>query len=91
MKLLWCPSCHDVLRLYPGPWRRCQCGRSAGRYDAAGIEGSYSGEAVPLGIVNDSFAAAIRNRPDSGRGERFTAFVIPREAPRVRILKGWAA
>lgn len=91
MKLLWCSACHDLLRIYPGDWRRCQCGKSAGRYGADGIEGLFIGEAIPLGIVNDSLTAALRNRPDSGKGERFTAFVIPREAPRVRKLKGWAA
>lgn len=88
MKLLFCPACHDLLRIYPGDWRRCQCGKSAGRYDRHGIEGEFAGEAVPLGIVNESLVAALQNRPDSGKGERFTAFVIPKEAPRVRMLSG---
>lgn len=87
MKLLYCPRCKDIFRLFPGPFRACICGQSSGRYMDDGIVGEIQGEGVPLGFANGSFAEALRNRPHTGHGERFTAFVIPRSVPRIRKVR----
>ena len=79
MKLIFCPHCQDVVKL-----RRqltvCQCGKSYGRY-TDGLFAVYSGDAVPLGFANLSLVLAINNQPESGDGERFEAFVIPKKCP----------
>ena len=84
MKLFLCPTCGDVIRLREHA-RQCYCRESWGRYMADGLHAEIGGKAIPLGFVNASLAAAVRNRPESGKGERFTAFVIPRSAPRVKV------
>ena len=43
----------------------------------------YSGEAVPVGINNTSFARAINDQPSACVGREFTAFVIPKECDNV--------
>ena len=83
MKLIFCPHCHDVRRLFPGSITTCRCGKSSGRYLADGLHAEIAGDAIPLGILNGSFAAAVRARPEEGRAERFEAFVIPRDCPTV--------
>ena len=76
MKLIFCPNCHDIISLR---WelRRCSCGESWGYYRDDGINSVIGGGAIPLGIANDSFTKALKNRPTHGQGERFEAFVIP--------------
>jgi len=44
-----------------------------------GLQASYSGFAVPLGIDNPSLIAALKKQPEDGQGEEFTAFVIPKK------------
>ncbi len=85
MKLLWCPACEDVIKLRTDGHRTCHCGQSWGRYMPDGLHAEVHGKAVPLGFVNVSFAHALRNRPESGQGERFTAFVIPRYCQNVQV------
>jgi hypothetical protein len=46
-----------------------------------GVNARYGGDAVPLGILNQSFGTALKNRPIHGDGERFDAFVIPKICP----------
>lgn len=90
MKLLLCPECQDVRKL--GKLRYttcecskcvqlyatfCECGESWGYYRADGLNAIVDGEAIPLGFLNSSLVDAIRNRPVSGDGSRFEAFVIP--------------
>jgi len=78
MKLLFCKKCGDLFNLRLTE-RVCSCGRTKGQYITE-TQAVYEGEhAVPLGILNDSFAIARRNQPISGNGRRFTAFVIPKE------------
>jgi hypothetical protein len=45
------------------------------------------GKAIPLGIANSSLAKAVRNRPETGQGFEFTAFVIPRECPTIYYIR----
>ncbi|MFK4706124.1 hypothetical protein ABIC83_002963 [Roseateles asaccharophilus] len=83
MKLLLCPSCKDVRKLL---FERtvCQCGASWGQY-IDNLNASIGGRAIPLGFANSTLLEALRTRPDTGSGSQFTAFVIPRVAPKVRI------
>lgn len=86
MKLIMCKFCSDVVRL-TFKMRHCECGASFGQYDPEDIESlqaEIGGSAIPLGFENNSFVDALRNQPSEGRGERFTAFVIPKECPTIR-------
>lgn len=77
MKLIYCPHCHNIVKLC----RRvttCECRLSHGAY-LDDLNAVYSGDAVPLGIANSSFIDALRNQPASGDGMRFEAFVIPKK------------
>ncbi len=78
MKLLYCRICEDVFRLRYVP-RKCLCGHTSGRYvDSQRAE--YSGlMATPVGFANSSFEDAFENRPESGQGKVFEAFVIPKQ------------
>lgn len=52
MKLLFCRSCVDVVKLQYH-WRRCDCGQSGGRYLSDGAHAEIAGEhAECLGIDN---------------------------------------
>ena len=80
MKLIYCPQCHDVVKLAFDA-RSCECEASHGYYKADGLNAVYSGLAVPLGFANHSFQAAILDQPDEGMGGRFEAFIIPKSCP----------
>jgi hypothetical protein len=67
----------------------CKCKKSQGYYEKNGLDSVYSGAAIPIGIGNESFVAAISkdrqgDRPD-GLGHRFTAFVLPKSARTVTM------
>lgn len=79
MKLLFCTSCQDVIKLHEGVTRSCLCGKVSGKYLNM-LDAVYSGEtAVPMGFANNSLLLALRNQPMVGLGETFKAFVIPKE------------
>ena len=86
MKLIFCPGCHDVVKL-AREMRFCKCGASCGCYKTDGLNAVYGGSAVPLGFANSSLVEAIKNQPDEGMGERFTAFVIPKSCPTFRRVE----
>lgn len=77
MKLIFCPKCQDMFKLQKH-MRYCMCKKSYGKYNGL-LDASIGGEAIPIGIANRSFAAALTFRPEDGLGEEFTAFVIPRK------------
>lgn len=77
MKLLHCNDCSDVFSLRYEK-RTCICGKSGGHYLEDGLHAVIWGECIALGFANDSFVTAIKDRPMSGRGKEFTAFVIPK-------------
>lgn len=79
MKLIYCPSCHDVLKLKVMEERRCECEKSYGWYHENGASAEIGGDAISLGIANRSFVRAVAKRPKRGEGSRFDAFVIPVE------------
>ncbi len=87
IKLIYCPKCHDVVRLF-FEVRTCKCGSCSGRYLEDGLKAEISKDAVPLGFDNYSFMGAICNRRDIdfGSGERFKAFIIPRICGSIEVL-----
>jgi hypothetical protein len=74
MKLIFCPSCGDVVRLVREV-RHCQCRQSWGYYTNA-INAKIGGLSIPLGIDNGSLQFAINRTPHQIRGSTFSAFVI---------------
>lgn len=83
MKLIFCPRCTDVRRLFPADTTWCRCRASWGRYDDD-LHATIGGAAVPLGYANGSFARALRHRTATGPGSTFLAFVMPLSCPTVR-------
>lgn len=79
MKLILCAYCSDVVKGHFKP-RECKCGMSGIQY-LNQIDAVYWGEAIPLGFANSSLQAAALDQPESGMGEEFTAFVIPKVCP----------
>lgn len=59
MKLIFCPKCGDIVRLWRDQWLLCSCGQSGGVY-LDGINARYAGLAVPIGIDNNSMLVAAR-------------------------------
>ena len=85
VKLLYCLACGDLFIVTSEP-RACLCGATRGQY-VDSHSAIYSGKlAVPLGIANASFLRAMYNRldKDTGKGERFEAFVIPKQCESFR-------
>jgi hypothetical protein len=82
MKLIYCPKCHDVVKLCYDA-RTCLCGASNGHYINA-LDAVYGGPAVPLGFANSSLVKAVENQPEQGMGECFEAFVIPKSCPTLK-------
>ena len=83
MKLLYCPTCHDIYNIKHEP-KTCLCGATSGMYRSDGLTVDVGGNPVVLGIHNTSFVAAIRNIPLEGMGKEFTAFVVPKNCDRVK-------
>ncbi len=79
MKLLYCPKCNDIFKL-SFVNKCCECEQSSGHY-TDDLNAVYSGLGIPLGIANSSLIKAIKNQPKRGLGERFEAFIIPKECP----------
>lgn len=79
MKLIFCPECHDVVKL-ARDWRNCECRASGGQYKND-LDAVYTAPAIPLGFANSTLVKAIENQPDEGKGECFEAFVIPKSCP----------
>jgi hypothetical protein len=62
--------------------RWCSCGKVGGKYLDDELYACYWGDyAIPLGFANSDLAEAVKNQPEAGLGERFTAFVIPKKCP----------
>jgi hypothetical protein len=84
MKLIFCRECQDIRKLLSAAFVTCQCGQSGGHYLADGLNAEVWGPCVPLGFNNTELATAVRNRPLSGMGRNFGAFVIPRRCATIR-------
>jgi uncharacterized protein (DUF983 family) len=86
MKLIYCPECGDIIMLRKY-LRKCECGASGGYYLADGTNAEIFGKAIPLGIGNHTFRTALQERPVSGNGKRFEAFVIPGTVLTIKQVK----
>tara|TARA_R110002060_G_scaffold32130_1_gene42718 strand:- start:538 stop:906 length:369 start_codon:yes stop_codon:yes gene_type:complete len=80
MKLLYCNTCRDIVKL-SRTTRTCHCGATGGHYREDGINAIYYGPAIPLGFANSEFHTAIESQPEYGDGYRYTSFVIPKVCP----------
>lgn len=83
MKLVLCRYCCDVFKLAQAG-RRCECGKSSGRYMPDGLHAEIHGKgAVALGLGNMSLSLALLNRRGSMALD-FKAFVIPERSATIR-------
>ena len=80
MKLLYCNTCRDIVKL-SRTTRTCHCGATGGHYREDGLNAIYYGPAIPLGFANSEFHTAIEGQPEYGDGYRYTSFVIPKVCP----------
>jgi hypothetical protein len=82
MKLIYCKKCGDIIKLgMEKDSSTCQCGASGGYYLKDGLHAEIWGDAIPLGIDNNSFESALLRRnllDDIAGGVFFDAFVIPK-------------
>lgn len=86
MKLLFCKSCQDVIRLNKD-YKNCSCKKIGGKY-IDDLNAIYFGEqAVPLGFNNHSMLKAINTQPEDGLGKDFIAFVIPKKCNSFKFIK----
>lgn len=81
MKLLFCKTCSDVIRITMDKIKYCDCGQTYGQYEEDGINAWFKGPAIPLGFANRSFLAALQNQPNEHWGKKFEAFVIEKRCP----------
>jgi len=87
MKLIHCPKCGDILALLRDQTRTCDCGASWGSYSDDGLHCEVGGEAVVLGVDNESLVWAVRNAQKAKpqvRSSVFAAFVIVEPNERIR-------
>ena len=80
MKLLFCNTCRDIVKL-SRTTRTCHCGATGGHYREDGLNAIYYGPAIPLGFANSEFHTALDSQPEYGDGYRYTSFVIPKVCP----------
>ena len=55
MKLIFCNSCKDVVRLIEKKWRKCYCSKSGGQYNVGGVTATVGGDCKVIGIPNTFF------------------------------------
>jgi hypothetical protein len=84
MKLLLCKTCGDVFNLQRH-FKSCGCGLASGKY-TDNLYAEYSG-GIPIGFNNSSLVKALLNQPENGMGERFEAFIIPKECPTMNVKR----
>jgi len=83
MKLIYCPYCHDIVKLIVSRKRLCLCRKSYGAYCSDGLKAKIGGLAIPLGIANQSFEHALKDRSETGNVSQFTAFVIEKHCENI--------
>jgi len=82
MKLVYCPECQDLVRLFVED-RRCKCGQSGGHYETNGRDAKLWGKAIPFGLDNFELGRALHRQPESGIGKAVSFFIIPKQSPRI--------
>lgn len=95
MKLLYCLSCGDIVRIYSDV-RACHCGKSMARY-TGDRDALVGGLGRIIGVDTKQFYSAVQaaesgfeniDRADEGRTCFFPAFVAPDGWPTVRKIGG---
>jgi len=86
MKLIFCPHCHDVVKMRVGIKTFCECGKSWGAY-TDNLNAVRNEQCIPLGFTNGSLVNAINHQPEEGLGKNFEAFIIPKNVPSIRVVK----
>ena len=90
MKLIFCPECAEIVTLKKNN-RSCGCGKSGGHY-VDDSQAEIRGLAVPIGIDNRSFDAALRRQRfadrdgDNPDGSIFTAWIIPADTETIKKI-----
>lgn len=59
MKLLWCPSCYDIVALRLEEWRLCFCRKVGGQYNSDGVTATIGGKGKVIGIANPFLAGSL--------------------------------
>jgi hypothetical protein len=91
MKVLYCPHCGDVVRLFPER-RSCKCGKSWGHYLDDNSTTVQTWPSLSLGIANPDFQAAQQSFAASP--ETFSpllamrCWINPLSEPDVKLVKG---
>jgi len=91
MKLLYCPHCGDVVRLFPER-RTCKCGKSWGHYLDDGSTTVQTWPSLSLGIANPDFQEA--QQAFAARPETFSpslamrCWINPLSEPDVKLVQG---
>ena len=91
MKLILCPKCQDVVKLKPR-LTECQCKKSWGYYKEDLLHAVIGGDAIPLGILNNTLVKAMMNNklkddPKNYDALYFTAFVIGQDCKTIERKK----
>lgn len=94
MKIILCIQCFDVFKLSSDATRFCKCKASWGHYLQDGLKAEVSDSEFTqvIGFHNGSLRDAIlaqreHGDQDDGMGRRFTAFLMPDNAPNVTKTK----
>jgi hypothetical protein len=74
MKLIYCPSCSDVITL-KRIVKQCECGKSWGKYED-NLVSEIGGKAIPIGFSNSSFTKALLEGKKHHKTVKFDAYVI---------------
>lgn len=77
MKLLNCTDCHDIIKLQY-EWRKCLCGKAAGRYLKDGKSVNIQGSGRIIGIDSREYKRTLQDTKFEGKW-----FVIPESDSRV--------
>jgi hypothetical protein len=91
VKLLYCPHCNDVVRLFPER-RTCKCGKSWGQYLDDGSTTVQTWPSLSLGIANPDFHAA--EQAFAAAPETFSpllairCWINPLSEPDVKLVQG---
>ena len=85
MKILMCDSCGDLFNLTTSV-KSCSCGKTKGKYCFDQLNAVVTG-GISIGFSNETFLPAIRNRPKSGMGKNFIAFIIPEICNTVKVVE----
>ncbi|MCF2534063.1 hypothetical protein [Yinghuangia soli] len=91
MKLMYCPHCADIVRLFPEK-RSCRCGKSWGHYMADMSTTVQTWPSLSVGIANNDFAEAEQAFADAPRAfspdVTMRCWINPVSEPDVTFVKG---